>query len=214
MLTTLFDLSIHFHIAIVFLHLIYFIYLIVPSWLDYVLWFCWYMIPKLYSIKVEGGKWESCWLWSKPHVFRLVIFSTIHACGLNLHFLTIFPLTVKKYLNISLGLCLLTSIFIAVALLINHQGQLLYSFGWYILTIAETPYSQQSCKVSESFPYKWINKKWKEGFHVTSMATAGYRWGVVMSRNSRYSNQVISIAWPYGFFVPYACLFIFLWAFH
>ncbi|CAL9763914.1 unnamed protein product, partial [Musa acuminata subsp. burmannicoides] len=27
-----------------------------------------------------------------------------------------------------------------------------------------TPYSQQSYKVSESFPFKWINKKWWEGF--------------------------------------------------
>lgn len=54
-----------------------------------------------------------------------------------------------------------------------------------------TPYTQQSYKVSESFPFKWINKKWKEGFHVTSMTTAGTRWGVVMSRNSGYSEQVI-----------------------
>ncbi|KAF4361321.1 hypothetical protein G4B88_015913 [Cannabis sativa] len=36
-----------------------------------------------------------------------------------------------------------------------------------------TPYTEQSYKVSESFPYKWINKKWKEGFHVTSMTIAG-----------------------------------------
>jgi hypothetical protein len=35
----------------------------------------------------------------------------------------------RKYPNISLGLWLLTSIFIPVALLINHQGRLLYSFG-------------------------------------------------------------------------------------
>ena len=54
-----------------------------------------------------------------------------------------------------------------------------------------TPYTQQSYKVSESFPFKWINKKWKEGFHVTSMTTAGSRWGVVMSRNSGYSEQVL-----------------------
>lgn len=53
-----------------------------------------------------------------------------------------------------------------------------------------TPYTQQSYKVSEAFPFKWINKKWKEGFHVTSMTTAGSRWGVVMSRNSGYSEQV------------------------
>ncbi|KAK9290573.1 hypothetical protein L1049_008743 [Liquidambar formosana] len=27
-----------------------------------------------------------------------------------------------------------------------------------------TPYTRQSYKVSESFPFKWINKKWREGF--------------------------------------------------
>ncbi|KAF4359043.1 hypothetical protein G4B88_008526 [Cannabis sativa] len=43
-----------------------------------------------------------------------------------------------------------------------------------------TPYTEQSYKVSESFPYKRINKKWKEGFHVTSMTTAGNPWGLVM----------------------------------
>ncbi|NP_001389231.1 casein kinase 1-like protein HD16 isoform 2 [Oryza sativa Japonica Group] len=60
-----------------------------------------------------------------------------------------------------------------------------------------TPYTQQSYKVSESFPYKWINKKWKEGFHVTSMATAGNRWGVVMSRNAGYSHQVVELDFLY-----------------
>ncbi|KAF7061414.1 hypothetical protein CFC21_068109 [Triticum aestivum] len=60
-----------------------------------------------------------------------------------------------------------------------------------------TPYTQQSYKVSESFPYKWINKKWKEGFHVTSMGTAGNRWGVVMSRNAGYSDQVVELDFLY-----------------
>ncbi|KAL8204692.1 hypothetical protein R6Q57_010315 [Mikania cordata] len=60
-----------------------------------------------------------------------------------------------------------------------------------------TNYCQQSYKVSESFPFKWINKKWREGFHVTSMATAGTRWGVVMSRNSGFSNQVVELDFLY-----------------
>ncbi|MCL7039950.1 hypothetical protein MKW94_010888 [Papaver nudicaule] len=60
-----------------------------------------------------------------------------------------------------------------------------------------TPYTQQSYKVSESFPFKWINKKWKEGFHVTSMTTAGNRWGVVMSRNSGYNDQVVELDFLY-----------------
>ncbi|CAI9106807.1 OLC1v1006033C1 [Oldenlandia corymbosa var. corymbosa] len=60
-----------------------------------------------------------------------------------------------------------------------------------------TSYSQQSYKVSDSFPFKWINKKWKEGFHVTSMATAGTRWAVVMSRNSGFSEQVVELDFLY-----------------
>ncbi|CAD5332025.1 unnamed protein product [Arabidopsis thaliana] len=60
-----------------------------------------------------------------------------------------------------------------------------------------TSYTQQSYKVSDSFPFKWINKKWKEDFHVTSMTTAGNRWGVVMSRNSGYSDQVVELDFLY-----------------
>lgn len=64
------------------------------------------------------------------------------------------------------------------------------SINFTVLDESGTPYTQQSYKVSESFPFKWINKKWKEGFHVTSMTTAGSRWGVVMSRNAGYAEQV------------------------
>ncbi|KAF5937169.1 hypothetical protein HYC85_024675 [Camellia sinensis] len=60
-----------------------------------------------------------------------------------------------------------------------------------------TQYSQQSYKVSDSFPFKWINKKWREGFHVTSMATAGSRWAVVMSRNAGFSDQVVELDFLY-----------------
>ncbi|THG23194.1 hypothetical protein TEA_016036 [Camellia sinensis var. sinensis] len=53
-----------------------------------------------------------------------------------------------------------------------------------------TQYLQQSYKVSESFPFKWINKKWREGFYVTAMAIAGSRWAIVMSRGAGFSDQV------------------------
>ncbi|KAH9800623.1 protein kinase domain-containing protein [Citrus sinensis] len=59
------------------------------------------------------------------------------------------------------------------------------------------PYTQQSYKVSDVFPFKWINKKWKEGFSVTSMTTAGNKWGIVMSRNAGYSNQVVELDFLY-----------------
>ncbi|GKV20224.1 hypothetical protein SLEP1_g30382 [Rubroshorea leprosula] len=52
-------------------------------------------------------------------------------------------------------------------------------------------------KVSESFPFKWINKKCKEGFHITSVTTAGSRWGVVMSRNPGFSEQVVELDFLY-----------------
>lgn len=58
---------------------------------------------------------------------------------------------------------------------------------WYPLG---TQYLQQSYKVSDSFPFKWINKKWREGFYVTAMATAGTRWAIVMSRGAGFSDQV------------------------
>lgn len=58
-----------------------------------------------------------------------------------------------------------------------------------------TQYLQQSYKVSDSFPFKWINKKWREGFYVTAMATAGSRWAIVMSRGAGFSDQVCWIFW-------------------
>ncbi|KAL6000896.1 hypothetical protein ACLOJK_006623, partial [Asimina triloba] len=36
-----------------------------------------------------------------------------------------------------------------------------------------------------------------EGFHVTSMATAGSRWGVVMSRNAGFNDQVVELDFLY-----------------
>lgn len=62
---------------------------------------------------------------------------------------------------------------------------------------AGTQYAQQSYKVSDSFPFKWINKKWREGFYVTAMATAGTRWAVVMSRNAGFSDQASKMSF-YG----------------
>ncbi|KAB1218513.1 Casein kinase I isoform delta-like [Morella rubra] len=60
-----------------------------------------------------------------------------------------------------------------------------------------TQYLQQSYKVSESFPYKWINKKWREGFYVTAMATSGSKWGIVMSRGAGFSDQVVELDFLY-----------------
>ena len=89
---------------------------------------------------------------------------------------------IEKEEKNDISLILLDVIFKIIIFLLHTSNGMLNFLG--------TSYTQQSYKVSESFPYKWINKKWKEGFHVTSMTTAGSRWGVVMSRNSGYSDQV------------------------
>ncbi|EOY29783.1 Casein kinase I protein [Theobroma cacao] len=60
-----------------------------------------------------------------------------------------------------------------------------------------TQYLQQSYKVSDSFPFKWIHKKWREGFYVTAMATAGSRWAIVMSRGAPFSDQVVELDFLY-----------------
>jgi len=51
--------------------------------------------------------------------------------------------------------------------------------------------------VSDSFPFKWINKKWKEGFYVTAMATSHTRWAVVMSRNAGFIDQCVELDFQY-----------------
>lgn len=53
-----------------------------------------------------------------------------------------------------------------------------------------TRFTQQSYKVSDTFPYEWIKKKWKEGFFVTTMATCLVQWAVVMSKCSGIQDQV------------------------
>lgn len=58
-------------------------------------------------------------------------------------------------------------------------------------------YSQQSYKVSDSFPYEWIKKKWKEGFFVTAMATSNQQWAVVMSRTTAFIDQAVELDFQY-----------------
>eukprot|EP00955_Chlamydomonas_euryale_P100248 365271-Chlamydomonas_euryale.AAC.7 len=44
---------------------------------------------------------------------------------------------------------------------------------------------------------QWINKKWKEGFYVTSMTTSHTRWAVVMSRNAGFVDQCVELDFQY-----------------
>ena len=60
------------------------------------------------------------------------------------------------------------------------------------------PPSHPPClQVSDSFPYEWIKKKWKEGFFVTSLATSNQQWAVVMSRTSGFVDQAVELDFQY-----------------
>jgi len=63
--------------------------------------------------------------------------------------------------------------------------------------IHDNPHHASPLQVSDSFPFKWINKKWKEGFYVTSMATSQARWAVVMSRNAGFIDQCVELDFQY-----------------
>ncbi|KAL6782597.1 MUT9 [Auxenochlorella protothecoides x Auxenochlorella symbiontica] len=60
-----------------------------------------------------------------------------------------------------------------------------------------TKFTQQSYKISDSFPFEWIKKKWREAFHVTAMATSGSQWAVVMSRGAGFMDQVVELDFQY-----------------
>uniref|UniRef100_A0A8R7QLC5 DUF7477 domain-containing protein n=1 Tax=Triticum urartu TaxID=4572 RepID=A0A8R7QLC5_TRIUA len=60
-------------------------------------------------------------------------------------------------------------------------------------TLARIPgtlYAQQSYKVNDAFPSKWIYKKLIEGFYATSMVTAGSRLAVFMYRYAIFLDWV------------------------
>ncbi|PNY10863.1 casein kinase i isoform alpha [Trifolium pratense] len=83
------------------------------------------------------------------------------------------------------------------SLVVMSKGNSLKLYSSGIGYFGGTQYLQQSYKVSESFPFKWINKKWKEGFFVTAMATSGSRWAIVMSRGAGFSDQVVELDFLY-----------------
>jgi serine/threonine protein kinase len=58
-------------------------------------------------------------------------------------------------------------------------------------------FTQQSYKISDSFPYEWIKKKWREGFFVTAMATTSTSWAVVMSKGAPYTDQCVELDFQY-----------------
>lgn len=60
-----------------------------------------------------------------------------------------------------------------------------------------TRFTQQSYKVSDSFPFEWIKKKWREGFFVTAMATANNQWAVIMSRTTGILQQCVELDFHY-----------------
>lgn len=59
------------------------------------------------------------------------------------------------------------------------------------------PYTQQSYKICDSFPYDWIVEKWNEGFHVTAAGTSCSSWAIVMSKGAPFLRQVVEVDFAY-----------------
>ena len=48
-------------------------------------------------------------------------------------------------------------------------------------------------QVAESFPIKWINTKWTEGYYITSMAYFQGKWVFIMSKNAGFVDQHVEL---------------------
>ncbi|KAG6630092.1 hypothetical protein CIPAW_14G131300 [Carya illinoinensis] len=69
--------------------------------------------------------------------------------------------------------------------------------NYYISSIAGANNGSSLVVMFKGTQYTQQSYKWREGFHVTSMATAGSHWGVVMPRNAGFSDQVVELDFLY-----------------
>ncbi|CAL5222850.1 g5275 [Coccomyxa viridis] len=56
-----------------------------------------------------------------------------------------------------------------------------------------TPYTDQTYKVSKSFPIKWISNNCTIGWYITSMAYFQGKWVIVMSKNAGFVDQYVEL---------------------
>ncbi|KAJ9548697.1 hypothetical protein OSB04_021240 [Centaurea solstitialis] len=80
---------------------------------------------------------------------------------------------------------------------------------WAIVMDAGTGFTSQVYELSPVFLHKeWIMEQWEKNYYITSLAGAsngsalvvmskGSRWGIVMSRDAPYSNQVVELDFLY-----------------
>ena len=90
----------------------------------------------------------------------------------------------------------------------EHLGAFLDA-GYSIIGIAESAdtwrvvlekgvFGEQRLTISEQFPVEFIQRRWNEGFEVTTLASDGVEWVVVMSKNSGLRAQ----SWKRSTFFP------------
>ncbi|KAH7836960.1 hypothetical protein Vadar_007868 [Vaccinium darrowii] len=60
-----------------------------------------------------------------------------------------------------------------------------------------TEYGHQCYECRASFPFDWINDKWRKGYFVTSLATSAGTWRVVMSQGAGFFDQVVELDFAY-----------------
>ncbi len=55
-------------------------------------------------------------------------------------------------------------------------------------------------QVNEMLPCEQLSEYWKHGFYITSMATVGAHWAIVLSTNAGFEDQYVKVfktAHPY-----------------
>lgn len=68
------------------------------------------------------------------------------------------------------------------------------SNGWFITMAKNTGLTEQTYKLSSSWPDEWFETKWREGYKITSMGRSDSQWLFVMSKGSGITKQSVWIA--------------------
>lgn len=68
------------------------------------------------------------------------------------------------------------------------------SKGWFVTMAQNTGLTEQTYKLSSSWPEKWFKAKWQEGYQITSMGRSDSQWLFVMSKGSGITIQSVWMA--------------------
>ena len=66
--------------------------------------------------------------------------------------------------------------------------------GWFVTMAKNTGLTEQTYKLSSTWPDEWFMAKWGEGYQITSMGRSDSQWLFVMSKGSGITTQSVWVA--------------------